>query len=72
MDKLFSTKQVAQILGYIPDALHKAIWQLRLEPPQKGPSGNYLWMTKDIERAAWVLHCYDRYSKWLSGDNNDR
>ena len=71
MDRLFSTRQVARLLKLVPDVLHKAIWQGRLEPPQTGPSGNYLWMLRDIERAAWVLHCYDCYAEWQSGGKND-
>ncbi|MFC1739476.1 hypothetical protein ACFL1G_10570 [Planctomycetota bacterium] len=55
MDKFFSTKQVASILILKPDYISKAVWQERIEAPAKSPSGNYLWMIKDIERASWVL-----------------
>lgn len=67
MDRLFSTRQVAKILELVPDVLHKAIWQGRVKPPQKGPSGNYLWILGDIERASWVLHRYGHFDKWQSG-----
>lgn len=64
MTRFYSTRQVAGFLVIKPDTLQKAIWQLRVEAPQKGPSGNYLWTTKDIERAAWILRCYNRYTEW--------
>ena len=53
--KFFSTRQVALILGVKPASLAKAIWDGRLEPPDKGPSGNFLWQLGDIERASWVM-----------------
>jgi len=38
-----------------PAALSRAIWDGRLDPPAKGPSGNFLWRLSDIERASWAL-----------------
>jgi len=35
--------------------LQKAIWQSRLDPPIKSPSGQFLWRESDIERASWAL-----------------
>ncbi len=55
MDRFYSTKQVASILKLKPDLVSKAIWQGRIDPPAKSPSGNYLWTEQDIERASWVL-----------------
>jgi hypothetical protein len=67
MSKFYSTRQVAKILNVKPDTLNKAVWQNRINPPLKSPSGNYLWTVKDVEHAAWVLHCYDRFTNWLKG-----
>lgn len=53
--RFFSTRQVARLLGVNPAALSRAIWDDRIDPPPKGPSGNYLWRLSDIERASWVL-----------------
>ena len=59
-----STRHVAQLLGVSVSLLAKAVWSGRVDPPMKSPSGNYLWTAKDIERASWVLRCYDRYTNW--------
>ena len=71
MDKFFSTKQVASILILKPDYISKAVWQGRVEPPAKSPSGNYLWTIKDVESAAWVLHRYDCFAEWHKGVNRE-
>ncbi len=55
MDYL-STRQVAKLLGISVSLLTKAVWCGRVDPPQKSPSGNFLWTLTDIERASWVLH----------------
>ncbi len=55
MAKFYSTRQASKYLGIKPDILQKAIWHGRLDPPQKSPSGNYLWTTEDINRASWQL-----------------
>lgn len=55
MTELRSTRQVAILLGIKPGALTKALWDGRVEPPAKSPSGNYLWTLRDIERASWAL-----------------
>ncbi len=55
MTQFYSTRQVAGLLGIKPDTLQKAIWQNRVIPPTKSPSGSYLWTLSDIERASWVL-----------------
>ncbi len=55
MNQFYSTRQVAGLLNIKPDTLQKAIWQNRVRPPMKGPSGQYLWTVKDIEHASWVL-----------------
>jgi len=51
----YSTKQVAEKLGVRPQTLTTAIWNNRLDPPQKSPSGSYLWTDWDIQRASWAL-----------------
>lgn len=55
MTQFYSTRQVAGLLDIKPDTLQKAIWQGRVNPPSKSPSGNYLWTIEDIERASWAL-----------------
>lgn len=55
METYYSTRQVSKCLGVRPDMLQKAIWQGRLDAPEKSPSGNYLWTTEDINRASWQL-----------------
>ena len=54
MDYL-STRQVARLLGVSVSLLTKAVWCGRVDPPQKSPSGNFLWTPADIEHASWVL-----------------
>jgi hypothetical protein len=51
----YSTREVAKILGLKVGLLTKAVWDGRINPPQKSPAGNFLWTDQDIERASWVL-----------------
>jgi excisionase family DNA binding protein len=51
-----NTCQVARLLGVSVSLLAKAVWCGRVDPPQKSPSGNFLWTEPDIDRASWVLH----------------
>ncbi len=55
MTQFYSTRQVARFLRIKPDTLQKAIWQGRVDPPAKSPSGNFLWTEADIDRTSWVL-----------------
>lgn len=55
MDYL-STRQVARVLGVSVSLLTKAVWDGRVDPPQKSPSGNFLWTPADIDHASWALH----------------
>ena len=55
MNQFYSTRQVAGLLNIKPDTLQKAIWQGRINPPEKGPSGQYLWTLQDIQHVCWVL-----------------
>ena len=50
-----STREVAAILGVKPSRIGKAIWEGRLAPPERGPSGAFLWKEADLRRASWVL-----------------
>lgn len=55
MTQFYSTRQVARLLGIKIDTLQKAVWLGRVDPPDKSPSGNFLWTIADLERASWVL-----------------
>lgn len=50
---LWSTRQVADLLSISTSALAKACYDGRVTPPERGPSGSFLWTEKDIERASW-------------------
>ena len=52
----YSTPQVASdFLHVTVGKLTKAIWDGRVDPPAKSPSGAYLWALDDIERASYQL-----------------
>ena len=55
MSEFRSTREVAGLLGMPPGRINRAIWESRLKPPQRGPSGAFLWSELDIRRASWVL-----------------
>ena len=50
-----STREVAELLGVIPSRISKALWEGRIDRPQRGPSGAFLWTEEDVRRASWVL-----------------
>jgi len=50
-----NTRQAADQFGIKPTRLAKAVWDGRVDPPAKSPSGTYLWTLRDIERASWAL-----------------
>ena len=54
--KYYSTRDVGKIVEIKPGLINKAIWDGTVDPPQKSPSGSYLWTKGDIERLAWQLH----------------
>lgn len=56
MEHYLGTRQVARLLGVSVSLLTKAVWDGRVDAPQKSPSGNFLWTHEDIDRASWVLH----------------
>ncbi len=72
MDYL-STRQVARLLGVSVSLLTKAVWCGRVDPPQKSPSGNFLWTEADVEHAWSVLKPHGsqkgRRSASAPGDN---
>ncbi len=51
----WSTREVARLLGVSVALLTKAVWCGRVDPPEKSPSGNFLWTLEDINRASWIL-----------------
>jgi hypothetical protein len=51
----FSTRQVAGLLGVSVSLLTKAVWCGRVDPPEKSPSGNFLW-TPPTSSTARVLY----------------
>ena len=64
MNQFYSTRQVAGLLNIKPDTLAKAIWQNRVTPPPKSPSGQYLWTIAYIESAAWAMGCFEQFKMW--------
>ena len=50
-----STKEVARLLGVSISRLSRAVWEGRVDPPEKAPGGAYLWTQRDVEHASWVL-----------------
>lgn len=48
-----STRQVEKLLKV--NNLAVKIFQNRIDPPEKSPTGQYMWTDMDIERASWVL-----------------
>lgn len=56
MPEYFNTKEAAKMLGVRPSALSRAVWDNRIDPPQKSPSDTFLWTTDDLNRASWTLH----------------
>ena len=46
------TLEVSKILRVKPATLSTALWSGRIQAPEKGPGGAFLWTTEDIKRAA--------------------
>lgn len=70
MTQFYSTRAVAGLLHLKPDTLQKAIWQNRVSPPPKSPSGQYLWTLAYIESAAWAMGRFEQFKAWeaMKGD----
>ena len=52
MSKLFSTRQVSKMLNVNIGMLSREVWLEKFPPPEKSPSGHYLWTEADIRSAA--------------------
>lgn len=63
-----NTRQVAKLLEVSVNLLTKALWDGRVDPPRKSPSGNFLWTPRDIERAAWALRRHHVLETWKEGN----
>ena len=59
MSGIRSTRQVARLLGVNPNRISRAVWEGRIEQPEKGPGGAFFWTEADVRRAAWVLRHRD-------------
>ncbi len=59
MSKVFSTADVAFVLGMRTGTLSRAIWERRVAAPPKGPGGAYHWTQEDVERASCRLLGHD-------------
>ena len=55
MATYLNTRDAAARLGISPSRLSRAVWERRIDPPMKSPSGGYLWTQEDIRRASWQL-----------------
>ena len=49
------TREAAAILGVRPGTLLRAIWEGRLDEPQRGPGKAFIWSDHDLQQAAWLL-----------------
>jgi len=50
-----TTHEVARVLGVSTDRLHYLITRMRIPPPSKNPSGEYVWRARDVEFARQAL-----------------
>jgi len=50
-----STREVAALLGIPPGRLTRAVWDGRIDPPDKGPGGAFCWSEFNIHQASWRL-----------------
>jgi hypothetical protein len=72
----WSTREVAKLLGVSVALLTKAAWSGRVDPPQKSPSGSFLWTEADIERASCILlrrpHASQKRSRGVTTTARDK
>jgi len=54
-NEFYSTREVARIINVNVAALSHAVWDGRIEPPARSPSGSFLWTRQDIQRASSAL-----------------
>jgi len=69
-ERMYSTRDVAKLLQIRPDALSRALWCGRLDPPQKNSSGDYVWTLHDVQRASWALF-HRAYEPKQQGGTNE-
>ena len=56
--KIINTKEAAKILGVSISRLSRAAWEGKINPPQRGPGGAFMWTVEDLQWASCVLlHC---------------
>ena len=55
LDRGVNTRVAAELLGVRPPALQRAVWDGRIETPEKF-GRSYIWRTQQLEQAAWALH----------------
>jgi DNA-binding transcriptional MerR regulator len=55
MTELLNTRQAADALGVTPSRLQRALWDGRVDEPQRGPGNTRLWTPQDLDRASWQL-----------------
>lgn len=55
MADFLSTRQAAELLGVPTARLSKALYQGRVDEPQRGPNNAFLWTMADVEKASWQL-----------------
>ena len=55
LDRGVNTKGAAELLGVRPPALQRAVWDGRIEAPEKF-GRSYIWRRQQLEQAAWALH----------------
>ena len=56
IDVFRSTKEVALYLGVSTARLSRAVWDGRINPPNKGPGGAFMWDAEAIHEARRVLN----------------
>jgi len=70
-ERVFSTRQVACMLGVNTSRLQRAVWAGRVQAPAKGPGGAFLWTLSDLQRASWAL-LHRAYDPGREGDDDGR
>ena len=51
----FTTLEAARRLSVAVTKLQRAIWLDKIDKPQRGPGGAYLWDDAALNRASWQL-----------------
>lgn len=53
--RYFTTLEAARRLGISISKLQRAIWLGKIDKPERGPGGAYLWDEAALDRASWQL-----------------